>query len=63
MSEFVQQKIIPHPALGTALRYWFKLGWISFGGPAGQIALLHDELVVRRQWISEKRLLHDFAWS
>jgi chromate transporter len=58
MSEFVQQKIIPHPALGTALRYWFKLGWISFGGPAGQIALLHDELVVRRQWISEKRFLH-----
>ena len=41
-----------------ALRYWFKLGWISFGGPAGQIALMHAELVERRRWISERRFLH-----
>jgi chromate transporter len=41
-----------------ALRYWLKLGFISFGGPAGQIALMHDELVERRRWISEKRFLH-----
>jgi chromate transporter len=41
-----------------ALALWFKLGWISFGGPAGQIALLHQELVERRRWISEKRFLH-----
>lgn len=41
-----------------ALRFWFKLGWISFGGPAGQIALLHQELVERQNWISEKRFLH-----
>ena len=34
------------------------LGFISFGGPAGQIALMHEELVVRRRWISEKRYLH-----
>jgi chromate transporter len=43
---------------GQALRFWFKLGWISFGGPAGQIALMHDELVVRRRWIGEQRFLH-----
>ncbi len=41
-----------------ALAFWFKLGFISFGGPAGQIALLHQELVERRRWISEKRFLH-----
>lgn len=41
-----------------ALRFWFKLGFISFGGPAGQIALLHTELVERRRWISENRFLH-----
>jgi chromate transporter len=41
-----------------ALKFWFKLGWISFGGPAGQIALMHEELVVRKRWISEKRFLH-----
>mgnify|MGYP006278283683 CR=1 FL=1 len=41
-----------------ALAFWFKLGWVSFGGPAGQIALMHAELVERRRWISEKRFLH-----
>jgi chromate transporter len=41
-----------------ALAYWFKLGFISFGGPAGQIAIMHEELVARRRWISEKRFLH-----
>jgi chromate transporter len=41
-----------------ALRFWLKLGFISFGGPAGQIALLHAELVERRRWISERRFLH-----
>jgi chromate transporter len=41
-----------------ALRFWFKLGWISFGGPAGQIAIMHRELVERRRWISEERFLH-----
>jgi chromate transporter len=38
--------------------FWLKLGFISFGGPAGQIAIMHEELVVRRRWISEKRFLH-----
>jgi chromate transporter len=41
-----------------ALRFWFKLGFISFGGPAGQIAIMHRELVERREWISEERFLH-----
>src|SRR5512137_1660612 len=43
---------------GEALRFWLKLGFISFGGPAGQIAIMHAELVERRRWISEKRFLH-----
>ena len=45
-------------SFAQALRFWIKLGFISFGGPAGQIALMHTELVERRRWISEKRFLH-----
>ena len=45
-------------SFGEALRFWFKLGFISFGGPAGQIAIMHRELVEQRRWISEKRFLH-----
>jgi chromate transporter len=41
-----------------ALMFWLKLGFISFGGPAGQIAIMHQELVERRRWISENRYLH-----
>jgi len=43
---------------GEAFVYWLKLGFISFGGPAGQIAIMHEELVERRRWISEGRFLH-----
>ncbi len=46
------------PTLREALAFWFRLGCISFGGPAGQIALMHTELVERRRWISERRFLH-----
>ncbi|MFM8609042.1 MAG: chromate efflux transporter [Burkholderiaceae bacterium] len=50
----------PVPAIpcGEALRFWLKLGCISFGGPAGQIAIMHRELVERRRWISDARFLH-----
>jgi chromate transporter len=44
--------------LAAASRYWLKLGLVSFGGPAGQIALLHRELVQERRWLSERRYLH-----
>jgi chromate transporter len=45
-------------SFAQALRFWFKLGFISFGGPAGQIAIMHRELVEQRRWISERRFLH-----
>ncbi|WP_079435018.1 chromate efflux transporter [Zoogloea sp. LCSB751] len=41
-----------------AFLFWLKLGFVSFGGPAGQIAIMHQELVERRRWISERRFLH-----
>jgi len=44
--------------LREAFAYWLKLGFVSFGGPAGQIAMMHSELVERRRWISEHRFLH-----
>ena len=49
----------PSPILfRDALGFWLKLGFISFGGPAGQIAIMHRELVEQKRWISEKRFLH-----
>jgi len=45
-------------SLSEAFRYWLRLGFISFGGPSGQIALMHDELVEKKRWISEQRFLH-----
>jgi chromate transporter len=50
--------LAPTVSLAQALRFWLKLGLISFGGPAGQIALMHRELVERRRWISERRFMH-----
>ena len=48
----------PQVSFSQALRFWLQLGFISFGGPAGQIAIMHRELVEKRRWISEKRFLH-----
>jgi chromate transporter len=48
----------PSVTLSEAFRYWLRLGFISFGGPSGQIALMHDELVEKKRWISEQRFLH-----
>lgn len=48
----------PHPRFFEALRVWLKIGVLSFGGPSGQIALMHRELVDRHQWVSDARFLH-----
>lgn len=46
-----------------AARYWLELGLISFGGPAGQVALMHSEVVERRRWLSERRFLHALNYA
>ena len=46
------------PTLGAATKVWFRVGLIGFGGPAGQIAILHQEVVVQRRWVAEDRFLH-----
>ncbi len=55
-----RQSLPPPAAVGfwQAVQFWLKLGLISFGGPAGQISIMHQELVERRRWISERRFLH-----
>ncbi|CAN7213395.1 chromate efflux transporter [Pararhizobium sp. LjRoot255] len=59
MNEAVQIEAPPaHPTFAEATRVWAKIGLLSFGGPAGQIALMHRELVEERRWISESRFLH-----
>lgn len=56
MSEFPER---PAPvSLSQAFWFWLKLGLISFGGPAGQISIMHQELVEKRRWLSERRFLH-----
>ena len=57
MSEDTQRAPAP-VSLGVAFWYWLKLGFVSFGGPTGQIAMMHHDLVEQRRWISEKRFLH-----
>ena len=47
-----------HPSFREAFRFWLKLGFISFGGPTGQIAIMETELVEKKKWISQSRFLH-----
>ena len=55
----VSQETAPSPVpFWEAFLFWLKLGFISFGGPAGQISIMHQELVERQRWISERRFLH-----
>src|SRR6201987_564993 len=55
-----EERIAPpqRPSFRAALRFWFKLGWISFGGTAAHIAIMHDELVEKKRWISNGRFHH-----
>ncbi len=57
-SQTPANKTPPEVSFGQAFVFWLKLGFVSFGGPAGQIALMHQELVQNRRWISEQRFLH-----
>ncbi len=60
----VTEQVPPDPVfLWEAFLYWLKLGFISFGGPAGQISMMHTELVERRRWISEPRFLHALNYT
>src|SRR5687767_12829793 len=47
-----------HPTFREAFTFWLKLGFISFGGPAGQISIMHAFLVDKKKWISNSRFLH-----
>src|SRR6059036_2660703 len=49
---------VMHPSFREAFRFWLKLGFISFGGPTGQIAIMQTELVEKKRWISQARFLH-----
>ncbi|MDV6237682.1 chromate efflux transporter [Leptospira ellisii] len=50
------------PEFWETVRFWFRLGWIGFGGPAGQIALMHKTLVEEKKWISEERFSHALGY-
>lgn len=58
LGESAALRPVTRPSEAQAFRFWLKLGMISFGGPAGQVAIMHDELVEKRGWISERRFLH-----
>ena len=65
MSTIAQEAAVkPEPvSFWEAFIYWLKLGFISFGGPAGQISMMHQELVEKRRWISEHRFLHALNYT
>ncbi len=58
MEALPQSVDLRRPTFREALRFWLKLGFISFGGPAGQIAIMHTELVEKKRWVEEHRFLH-----
>jgi chromate transporter len=62
ISETVSERPLP-VSFREAFFYWLKLGFISFGGPAGQISMMHQELVEKRRWISEHRFLHALNYT
>lgn len=58
MNQTINDNTIKNPAFAEALAYWWRLGWLSFGGPAGQIAMMQHDLVHEKQWVDEKSFLH-----
>src|SRR5881227_361661 len=54
----INQDRCPTPTFGEAFKFWLKLGFISFGGPTGQIAIMQTELVEKKKWVSQSRFLH-----
>lgn len=58
MTRYERSSALQRPAFSEALRFWFKLGWISFGGTAAHLAIMHDELVEKKRWISNAKFLH-----
>jgi chromate transporter len=59
----VSVQTIPAPSFGEAFKVWFKIGCLSFGGPAGQIALMHKVVVDEKKWLDEPRFLHALNFS
>src|SRR6202012_1769608 len=55
----MEENTVPErPPFPEALRFWFKLGWISFGGTMGHLAIMHDFLVEKKGWIGNRKFLH-----
>src|SRR5580692_9270501 len=58
MLQHERSDAVQRPSFREALQFWFKLGWISFGGTAAHIAIMHDDLVEKKRWISNASFLH-----